>query len=233
MRKAAEDSGRAVAVLVDLQGPKIRLGKFEDGPHDLAVGDIFKITTEDIPGTKEICSHDVQGPARRRQARRLPADRRRQGPRRGRRDRRHRRHDQGRSSPGRSRTTRASTCPASRSTCPRCPRRTRPTCAGASQLGADLIALSFVRNAARHQARARDHGRGGPPRPGHRQDREAAGRRQPRGDHRRVRRASWSPAATSASSCRSRRCRSCRSARSSSPAAWRSRSSWPRRCSSR
>ena len=51
-------------MLVDLQGPKIRLGKFDDGPHELAEGDIFKITTEDILGTKEIVAHDVQGPAR-------------------------------------------------------------------------------------------------------------------------------------------------------------------------
>jgi pyruvate kinase len=61
VRKAAEDAGRPVAVLVDLQGPKIRLGKFADGPHDLAVGDIFKITVEDIPGTKEICSTTFKG----------------------------------------------------------------------------------------------------------------------------------------------------------------------------
>ncbi|HEU4758022.1 MAG TPA: pyruvate kinase, partial [Agromyces sp.] len=52
VRKAANDSGRAVAVLIDLQGPKIRLGKFENGPHELAEGDIFKITTEEILGTK-------------------------------------------------------------------------------------------------------------------------------------------------------------------------------------
>ena len=51
VRKAADDAGRAVAVLVDLQGPKIRLGKFAAGPHFLEVGDIFKITIEDIPGT--------------------------------------------------------------------------------------------------------------------------------------------------------------------------------------
>src|SRR6478736_1435153 len=54
VRKAAEDAGRPVAALVDLQGPKIRLGKFENGPHDLLPGDIFKITIEDILGTKEI-----------------------------------------------------------------------------------------------------------------------------------------------------------------------------------
>jgi pyruvate kinase len=61
VRKAAEDSGRAVAVMVDLQGPKIRLGKFENGPHELAVGDIFKITTEDILGTKEIVGTTFKG----------------------------------------------------------------------------------------------------------------------------------------------------------------------------
>lgn len=61
VRKAANDSGRAVAVLVDLQGPKIRLGKFEDGPHELAEGDIFKITTEDILGNKEIVSTTFKG----------------------------------------------------------------------------------------------------------------------------------------------------------------------------
>jgi pyruvate kinase len=61
VRKAAADANRAVAVLVDLQGPKIRLGKFEGGPYDLAVGDIFVITTEDIVGTKEICSTTFAG----------------------------------------------------------------------------------------------------------------------------------------------------------------------------
>jgi pyruvate kinase len=61
VRKAAEDSGRAVAVMVDLQGPKIRLGKFENGPHELEVGDIFKITTEDILGTKEIVGTTFKG----------------------------------------------------------------------------------------------------------------------------------------------------------------------------
>lgn len=61
VRKAAEDSGRAVAVMVDLQGPKIRLGKFENGPHELAVGDIFKITTDDILGTKEIVGTTFKG----------------------------------------------------------------------------------------------------------------------------------------------------------------------------
>ncbi|WP_295117838.1 pyruvate kinase [uncultured Leifsonia sp.] len=61
VRKAAEDAGKPVAVLVDLQGPKIRLGKFEAGPYELAEGDIFKITTDDIIGTKEISSTTFKG----------------------------------------------------------------------------------------------------------------------------------------------------------------------------
>jgi pyruvate kinase len=61
VRRAADAAGRAVAVLVDLQGPKIRLGKFEAGPYELAVGDTFRITTEDIVGTKEISSTTFKG----------------------------------------------------------------------------------------------------------------------------------------------------------------------------
>ncbi|HEY9497848.1 MAG TPA: pyruvate kinase [Terrimesophilobacter sp.] len=65
VRRAADSAGRAVAVLVDLQGPKIRLGKFEGGPYDLAVGDTFRITTEDVVGNKDIASTTYKG---------LPAD---------------------------------------------------------------------------------------------------------------------------------------------------------------
>ena len=45
VRKASATSGRAVAVLVDLQGPKIRLETFQDGPQELKIGDTFTITT--------------------------------------------------------------------------------------------------------------------------------------------------------------------------------------------
>lgn len=61
VRKAAEDAGRAVAILVDLQGPKIRLGKFSDGPHELAVGDTFRITTEDVVGTRDLVGTTFKG----------------------------------------------------------------------------------------------------------------------------------------------------------------------------
>ncbi len=61
VRKAAADLDAPVAVLVDLQGPKSRLGKFENGPHMLEVGDIFTITTEDVAGTKELVGTTFKG----------------------------------------------------------------------------------------------------------------------------------------------------------------------------
>ncbi|MDD9207885.1 pyruvate kinase [Georgenia sp. 10Sc9-8] len=61
VRAAAQTSGRAVAVLVDLQGPKIRLGKFTDGEVELAEGDTFTITTEDVPGNAEMASTTFKG----------------------------------------------------------------------------------------------------------------------------------------------------------------------------
>lgn len=53
VRNAAKAAGRPVAILVDLQGPKIRLARFKAGPHDLARGDIFTITVDEVEGTKE------------------------------------------------------------------------------------------------------------------------------------------------------------------------------------
>ena len=53
VREAAAEAGVPIAILVDLQGPKIRLARFKDGPHDLSRGDVFTITTDEIEGTKE------------------------------------------------------------------------------------------------------------------------------------------------------------------------------------
>jgi pyruvate kinase len=62
VREAAAASGRSVAVLVDLQGPKIRLGRFAgDEKHWLEEGDTFTITTEDVVGTKELVSTTHKG----------------------------------------------------------------------------------------------------------------------------------------------------------------------------
>jgi len=53
VREAAKEVGVPIAILVDLQGPKIRLARFKAGPHDLVRGDIFTITTDEVEGTKE------------------------------------------------------------------------------------------------------------------------------------------------------------------------------------
>lgn len=61
VRKAASDLDQSVAIFADLQGPKIRLGRFASGPHLLEDGDTFTITTRDIEGTQDICSTTFEG----------------------------------------------------------------------------------------------------------------------------------------------------------------------------
>ena len=51
VRRASDESGRGVGVLVDLQGPKIRLGTFAAGPVVWATGETVIITTETCEGT--------------------------------------------------------------------------------------------------------------------------------------------------------------------------------------
>jgi pyruvate kinase len=53
VRAAADAAGRNVATLADLQGPKIRLGRFADGPVVWATGERVRITVEDIEGTHD------------------------------------------------------------------------------------------------------------------------------------------------------------------------------------
>lgn len=61
VRSAAKAADKPIAILVDLQGPKIRLARFKDGPYELARGDIFTITTDDVEGTKEKCGTTYKG----------------------------------------------------------------------------------------------------------------------------------------------------------------------------
>ncbi len=61
VRQAAADSGKAVGVLVDLQGPKIRLGRFANGPVMLEKGATFKITVEEVEGDVNICGTTFKG----------------------------------------------------------------------------------------------------------------------------------------------------------------------------
>jgi pyruvate kinase len=61
VRKASDETGRAVGVLVDLQGPKIRLGTFACGPVALVEGDTFTITTDAAPGDAALVSTTYPG----------------------------------------------------------------------------------------------------------------------------------------------------------------------------
>ena len=66
VRKASEATGRNVAALVDLQGPKIRCGWFKknaDGEDkvQLQLGQEFVITTDDVEGDEHITSTTFKG----------------------------------------------------------------------------------------------------------------------------------------------------------------------------
>src|SRR3954463_4247975 len=53
VRKAAREARFHAGILLDLQGPKIRLGRFENGSAVLETGATFTLTTEKILGTAE------------------------------------------------------------------------------------------------------------------------------------------------------------------------------------
>ncbi|MFJ3668503.1 pyruvate kinase [Streptomyces sp. NPDC090106] len=62
VRKASEETGRSVGVLADLQGPKIRLGHFTEGPVLLERGDTFTITVEEgAEGDRHSCGTTYAG----------------------------------------------------------------------------------------------------------------------------------------------------------------------------
>ncbi|MGW6511049.1 pyruvate kinase, partial [Streptomyces niveus] len=61
VRKAAEETGRSVGILADLQGPKIRLGRFREGPVLLERGDEFTITVEPLEGDRHTCGTTYEG----------------------------------------------------------------------------------------------------------------------------------------------------------------------------
>src|SRR5690606_20874430 len=61
VREAGDRTGHAVAVLPDLQGPKIRTGTFAAGPVTLAPGDRFTITTRDVQGDRAVVGTTYDG----------------------------------------------------------------------------------------------------------------------------------------------------------------------------
>ncbi|MFV0136592.1 pyruvate kinase [Streptomyces sp. HMX87] len=62
VRKASDETGRSVGILADLQGPKIRLGRFTEGPVLLERGDSFTITVEEgVEGDRDQCGTTYAG----------------------------------------------------------------------------------------------------------------------------------------------------------------------------
>src|SRR5215475_8471600 len=53
IRSTAEAAGRRVAIMADLPGPKMRIGKIEPEPIQLHSGEDFILTTEEIGGTPQ------------------------------------------------------------------------------------------------------------------------------------------------------------------------------------
>jgi len=67
VRNASEDVGRPVAVLQDIQGPKLRVGEFPGGEIELKVGDRVRLVPEDGRGSRDVVpvgyeqlTHDVR-----------------------------------------------------------------------------------------------------------------------------------------------------------------------------
>lgn len=61
VRQAAENAGRPIGTFADLQGPKIRLGRFTEGKVDLAYGQTFTITTDQVAGDATRASTTYEG----------------------------------------------------------------------------------------------------------------------------------------------------------------------------
>ena len=61
VRAAAKLEGKEIAALADLQGPKIRVGTFGNGPVSLVNGQNFTITIDDVIGDKEKVSTTYKG----------------------------------------------------------------------------------------------------------------------------------------------------------------------------
>lgn len=58
IRELSEELNSPVAILQDLQGPKIRVGHFEEGQIELSEGQKISITTRDVPGKEDLIPTD-------------------------------------------------------------------------------------------------------------------------------------------------------------------------------
>ena len=187
VRQASDDTGHAIGIFADLQGPKIRLETFGDGPVKLKKGATFTITTRDVVGDVDQCGTTYKG---------LPGDVKPGDPL---------LIDDGKVRlkvtsvddtdvvtevvvPGKVSNNKGINLPGVAVSVPALSEKDTEDLRWALRLGVDFIALSFVRSATDADDVRAIMTRGGHLRPGHRQDREAAGDRQHRRDRRRLRR---------------------------------------------
>ncbi|AIT61405.1 pyruvate kinase [Corynebacterium doosanense] len=64
VREATDETGQAVGILADLQGPKIRLGRFAETATVWENGEVVRITVEDVVGTHDRVSTTYKNLAR-------------------------------------------------------------------------------------------------------------------------------------------------------------------------
>lgn len=64
VREAAREANKPVGILADLQGPKIRLGRFKENETYWETGETVRITIEDVEGTHDRVSTTYKGLAR-------------------------------------------------------------------------------------------------------------------------------------------------------------------------
>nr|XP_061840607.1 pyruvate kinase-like [Nerophis lumbriciformis] len=60
VRDASAKAGRPIALLADLCGPKMRVGRFENGSIELEEGQRFTLTNQPVSGDKERASHSYE-----------------------------------------------------------------------------------------------------------------------------------------------------------------------------
>ena len=58
IRQVEKDLDSPIAILADLQGPKLRVGEFENGEEELEWGETFRLDLDKAPGTKAAGSTD-------------------------------------------------------------------------------------------------------------------------------------------------------------------------------
>ena len=69
IRAVEAEHGRPIGILVDLQGPKLRVGSFADGPVMLVKGETFMLDSDPAPGDAHARSPAASRNLRRRRAR--------------------------------------------------------------------------------------------------------------------------------------------------------------------